>query len=101
VSELRKALAEFRETIHQEGEQRQVPALETILGIGRPAQVLQLRWALAAMVIVYLGAIPVYQNARQQQRETEQELADAMLMERVNAAVSRPVPRALSPLMGN
>jgi hypothetical protein len=48
------------------------------------------------MVAVTLGAIPIYRDAQQR----AQDRADVLLMEKVNAALSRPVPRALAPLMG-
>jgi hypothetical protein len=48
-----------------------------------------------------LVAIPVYRSIQVKQRAAEEEMADARLMEQVNSAVSRPVPVALSVLMGN
>lgn len=81
--------------MHAEGARSRVPSLEEI--VRRGERVLHLRWAAAAMVALTLGAIPVYRDARRQ----EQERADVLLMEKVNAALSRPVPRALAPLMGN
>jgi hypothetical protein len=52
---------------------------------------------MAAMLLITVGAMPVYRNAQRR----EQERADSVLMEKVNAALSRPVPRALAPLLGN
>lgn len=88
-------LEEFRAAMHAEGARSRVPSLEEIVGRSQP--VLQFRWAAAAVLAVSLGAIPVYRDAQQRQ----QDRADALLMEKVNAALSRPVPRALSPLVGN
>lgn len=93
-------LEEFRAAIYAAGEQSEIPSLRAILERRQPAPVLQFRWAAAAMAVVALGAIPIVRDAREQQRATERDLADAVLMEKVNAALSRPVPRALSPLMG-
>ena len=91
-------LEEFRAAIHAEGARSRVPSLREIMGRAEP--VLHFRWAAAAMVALTLGAIPIYRDAQQRQREAELEMADALLMQRVNAALARPVPRALSPLMG-
>jgi hypothetical protein len=96
---LRETLKEFRDAVHLAGEQSQAPSLQTILN-GR-APVLQLRWAAAAMVAIGLGAIPVYRDMQARQRAADEQLADVRLMEQVNSAVSRPVPVALSVLMGN
>jgi uncharacterized protein YlxW (UPF0749 family) len=101
MSEFRKGLAEFRAAMHEEGERSRVPSLQEILERRQPAPVLQFRWAVAAMVALTLGAVPVYRDTQQRQREADQERADVLLMDKVNAALSRPVPRALAALMGN
>ena len=88
-------LEEFRAAMHAEGARSHVPSLQEI--VGRGESVLHFRWAAAAMVAVILGAVPAYLDARQR----EQDQADALLMQKVNAALSQPVPRALAPLLGN
>lgn len=98
MSELRSAVKEFREAVHREGARGPGPSLQAILERRRPnAPVLQWRWAVAAMVIVGLGAIPVYRNV-QEQRELA---ADAALLQQVDAALARTAPRAFSVLVGN
>ena len=90
-------LNEFRDAIHRAGEASAPPSLQTIF----KQPVLQWRWAAAAMVVIGLGAIPAYRDAQAKQQAAEEAMADARLMEQVNSAVARPVPVALSVLMGN
>jgi hypothetical protein len=95
----REALARFRDAVHQAGEQNESPGLQIILERERSAKGLRLRWAAAAAVVLVLGVIPVYRNTQQRQREAEQAKADALLLEQVNAGLSRSVPRAMAPLL--
>jgi hypothetical protein len=94
-----RALAQFKEAMHGEGERTQIPGLQTILLRDRRAG-LRLRWAAAAVAALAMAAIPIYENERQRQHEAEQERADSLLLEQVNAGLSRSVPRAMTPLMG-
>ena len=100
MSEFRTRLNEFRQAMHDDGDRSAIPSLQQILERGNPTPVLQFRWAAAAMVAMTLAAIPVYNDSVRRQHQAELNRADALLMERVNAALARPVPRALSPLMG-
>jgi hypothetical protein len=54
------------------------------------------RWALAAAALLVLASLPVYQRVRADRREQE----DTQLLLEVQRHVSRPVPRAMEPLMG-
>jgi hypothetical protein len=56
------------------------------------------RWILATAALSAFVAAPVYWNARQQ-RAAEQARADELLLQRVNAGLSRPVPASMEPLM--
>jgi hypothetical protein len=94
-----KALGCFRDAIRQEGERSESPGLQAILSRERRAKGLRLRWAAAVAVVLMLAVIPAYENAEQTQREAEQEKADALLLEQVNAGLARSVPRAMAPLM--
>ncbi len=59
-----------------------------------------LRWVIAVVGVLILGSIPVsYEHAREQQRAA-QAREDALLLEKVNAAISRTVPRSMEPLLG-
>jgi hypothetical protein len=89
MQQFQNALAGFRSSL----EQAQVPAVS----YSRVRQTLP-RWILAAAALSLLVATPVYWNARQQ-RAAEQAKADELLLERVNASLSRSVPASMEPLM--
>jgi hypothetical protein len=60
------------------------------------------RWILATAALSMLVAAPVYWNARQQraiQTAAEQARADELLLERIDAGLSRSVPASMEPLM--
>jgi len=59
----------------------------------------RLQWSLAAAALVVLAAIPVWKNARDRRIAEEAARADAILMEQVDAQVSRTVPVTLEPLV--
>lgn len=67
------------------------------LNYSRTRQILP-RWVLATAAVALMLAAPVYWNARQQ-RSTEQSKTDELLLERVNAGLSRTVPPSMEPLM--
>lgn len=100
MNDFRAALSNFKDAVHREGERAEIPSLQTIRSSGRRVKSFGLRWsvAAAAIALLTLGAIPAYQRA-QRQREAEQEKADSLLMEQVNAGLSRSVPRAMKPLV--
>jgi hypothetical protein len=99
MNDFREALARFREAVHHEGERSGSPGLQTVLKVDRRSKNIRLRWAVAAVVVLTLGAIPPYRIAQQRHHEAEQEKADALLLRKVNAGLSRSVPRAMAPLM--
>jgi hypothetical protein len=53
------------------------------------------RWPLAAAAVIVLAAVPFYKSAR----DARQSEADALLLERVEAGISRDVPMAMEPLL--
>ena len=59
----------------------------------------RLRWSMAAAALVVLLAIPVWKDARDKRVAEEADKADAILMEQVDAQVSRTVPVTLEPLV--
>jgi len=89
MQELHDALAGFRSSL----EQAQVPAVS----YPRVRPTLP-RWILATAALALLVATPLYWNAHQQ-RAAEQARADELLLERIDASLSRSVPASMEPLM--
>ena len=58
-----------------------------------------MRWALAAAALLVLAVVPIYRNAQDRQRQAEIARADTLLLEQVDAEVSRAVPRPMEPLV--
>jgi hypothetical protein len=83
------ALMGFRSSLQESA----VPAVS----YSRTRQMLP-RWILATAALALALAAPVYWNARQQ-RSTEESRTDELLLERVNAGLSRSVPSSMEPLM--
>ena len=102
LARLEAALALFRGSVrHWSGRQSQAepPAIASILPTGRGSSVWPMRGALVAAALLVLAAVPIYRNARDRQRQAEIARADALLMEQVDAEVSRAVPRPMEPLV--
>jgi hypothetical protein len=89
IHQFQNALTGFRSSLQQSP----VPAIN----YSRVRQALP-RWILATAALALLVATPMYWNARQQ-RAAEQARADELLLERVNASLSRSVPASMEPLM--
>ncbi|HEY1755276.1 MAG TPA: hypothetical protein VGG72_07755 [Bryobacteraceae bacterium] len=108
MNDFREALGQFCDAIRQEGERSENPGLGAILKQKRvrPPWAAAVwpgaAWAAAALLALALGMVPAYQNSlheKARQREAEQAQADELLMEQVNAGLSRSVPRAMAPLV--
>jgi hypothetical protein len=89
MHQLKNALLGFQRSL----EQSPVPAVN----YSRVRQTLP-RWILAAAALSLLAATPMYWNARQQ-RAAEQARADELLLQRIDASLSRSVPASMEPLM--
>jgi hypothetical protein len=100
MNDFREAVERFRDAVRKQGEQTGNPGLQIILERDRARRSIRMQWAVAAVVMLLLGAIPLYKRAQDRQREAAQEKADAVLLEQVNAGLARSVPRAMAPLMG-
>jgi len=87
--QFRNALAGFRTSL----EKSPIPAVRRKQSSQRLS-----RWVLASAALSLMVAAPMYWNARQQ-RAAEQAKADELLLERVNAGLSRSVPASMEPLM--
>jgi len=61
-------------------------------------RVRRLRWVLVTASLIVLLAVPFYKLRNDQQREA-QALQDSLLLEEVNAHISRTVPAPMEPLM--
>ena len=89
LRQLHNALAGFRSSL----EQSPVPPVSYL-----PVRGTLPRWILATAAVLLLIATPVYWNARQQ-RAAEQAQADELLLQRIDASLSRSVPASMEPLM--
>ena len=100
--QFKEAVSWFRSSIRRQGDQSEIPELQTIMRKREmPFSARPMRWAVAVAVALMLGAIPVsYERTREQQRAAEQAKEDALLLEKVNAGLSRTVPRSMEPLLG-
>jgi hypothetical protein len=89
LHQLHNALTGFRSSL----EQSPVPPVSYL-----PVRGTVPRWILATAAVLLLIATPVYWNARQQ-RAAEQARADELLLQRIDASLSRSVPTSMEPLM--
>ena len=95
LARLEAALALFRGSVrHWSGRQSRVP-----WPLAPGPRPLPVRWALGAAALLVLAAVPIYRNAQDRQRQAEIARADALLLEQVDAEVSRAVPRPMEPLV--
>ena len=56
------------------------------------------RWVLVTATLVMLASLPIYRDV-ERRRAAEQARADSLLLEQVDASLSRPVPAPLEPLL--
>ena len=100
LEHLNETFSVFRESVHQWSgkNERAIPQSidfhQNAAGSGR----FRLRWALASAVLIILLVIPVLENKREEKR-ARQAMEDALLLEQVNASLSREVPASMEPLM--
>jgi hypothetical protein len=95
-----ETLVVFRESVHEWAEQNggtTIPDATALEDTSR-VRVRPLHWALASAALILLLVIPIYKRANEQKRAT-QALDDALLLEQVNASLSRTVPAPMEPLM--
>jgi len=93
LHQFQKALAGFRSSL----EQSPVPPVSYL-----PVRGTLPRWILATAAVLLLIATPMYWNARQQRAPhtaEDQAKADELLLERIDAGLSRSVPTSMEPLM--
>jgi hypothetical protein len=100
LQRLRETFSVFRESVHEWAGSKQgaVPGSIDLRETAASVMMPRLRWALAGVVLIILLVIPVYKNAREQRRAREA-MEDALLLEQVNASLSRNVPAPMEPLL--
>ena len=82
-------LAAFRQLTFDSGTEDRL-----LSSVHRPKAGVRSWWPLAAAALLLIAALPLYKAAHNRQEE-----ADALLLERVEAGVSRGVPAAMEPLL--
>jgi anti-sigma factor RsiW len=104
VAQLESGLAEFRGSAQQWSDRR-LPSRPPIPGPWRPAALGRRRAIFGAAgvaactaVAVLLVAVPIQQRHDAAVRAAQQARADQLLLEQVNAAVSRSAPAPMEPL---
>ena len=99
VSQLTETLSVFREAVHQwthENGGSVFPMRPIVASEPNMFGVRPLRWALALALILLIG-FPVYQTINERHRRMEAE--DSLLLEQVNAHLSRGVAAPMEPWM--
>ena len=92
---LESAIALFRDSVRDCGEfygRLRVSA-------AKAQSVRPYRWASVAAALLLLAAIPMYTSSRERRRAAEMARADAVLLEQVDAEISRAVPAPMEPLV--
>jgi len=93
---LHGALSDFRDSMRSWSAAEGAP-LRPMWRTESPHRTHRLRWALVAMALVLLAAIPVY-LARERPHPVDTSAEDTVLLEQIDANVSRTVPATMEPL---
>jgi len=103
LAEFEGALSLFRGAVHDWSEQQSSGMRSAAWTDDEPVRprwrFQPLRWAAAGVALLILAAIPFVHNAREKQRQAELAKADALLLEQVDAEISRAVPATMEPLV--
>jgi hypothetical protein len=94
-------LSVFGESLHRwsaDNGEALIPGQAFLRNESRTFRIGPIRWAVAAAALIVLIVIPLYRNATQRHREAET-FEDTLLLEQVNAQLSRAVPAPMEPLM--
>jgi hypothetical protein len=101
-AELEDAIRWFRSSVHEWSRRVPLGGWEPETAVRRSIAQPK-RWAVIATTIattlVILAGVPIYRNV-ERQHAAEQAWADALLLEQVDAGLSRPVPAPMEPLLG-
>lgn len=96
LANIESAIALFRDSVRDCGEMYGSPEVS----LASKAQSVQpSRWAAIAAALLLLAAIPFYTTSRDRRRAAEMARADAVLLEQVDAGISRAVPAPMEPLV--
>ena len=97
---LRETLSLFRDSVLKWADEgyRSAPVSAAFLRVEKSAYSRQpLRWALITALLILFVAVPLYRSVSDHHRQTDAD--DALLLEQVNAHLSRAVPAPMEPLM--
>jgi hypothetical protein len=100
LTRLRETLSLFRDSVLEWANEnhRSAPSSVAFLRAEKSAYSRQpLRWALITALLILFVAVPLYRSVSDHHRETDAE--DSLLLEQVNAHLSRTVPAPMEPLM--
>ena len=98
LARLESSLSIFRDSVRQWSDRRsRVPDP----GAWKAERGQPKLWALVAAMLLMLAVVPIYRDAdsKDKQRKAELARADAVLLEQVDAQVSRAVPAPMEPLV--
>jgi len=101
LSRVRETLAVFRHSVQQWADENgatRVPASEFLRNESSAWRKGPVRWALVAAAIIILIVVPLYKNVRERHRDADTS-EDAILLEQVNAHLSRTVASPMEPFM--
>ncbi len=98
ISRLKETLSTFRGAVDRWAARTPAPRTAFLTEPASPSASRPLRWALAGVVSIALVVIPIYKNASDREREARA-IEDALLLEQVQAQLSRDVPVSMEPLM--
>lgn len=101
LSRMQSTLELYRDSVRQWSDRQSRPELRAWRPSERSRwfdmQVWRLGMVVTAMVV--LAVVPVYRNASARMRAAELARQDALLLERVDAELSRTVPASMEPLL--
>jgi hypothetical protein len=96
IARLEATLMDFRGVVRSWSDRLAPPAE---IGTSVRYSKTSLKWALALAALCILATVPVYRTKLERRRATEQQRADTVLLQQVDAAVSQRVPSPMEPLM--
>ncbi|MGA2183083.1 MAG: hypothetical protein ABSH47_08645 [Bryobacteraceae bacterium] len=99
LTRLQGVFSEFRDSLRYWSAAQGGSAPRPVWLTESPLGAHRLRWALVAVTMVLLAAIPFYRS-RVQQHQVDTNLEDAVLLEQIDAGVSRSIPAPMEPLTG-